>query len=164
MIYSANPRGTPHTAEFKERVKALYLQTNPQLSMRQIGAEVGLTKNSVIGILNRMPDVPRRPSPVCFSGKPRAPRAPRVGSRPTLAALPSVAVVRAPVRVSQPVAAPERSPEPIDAPLSPTMTCQFITNDRKPYVFCGAPAIVGKAWCPCHYRRVYHKSARQEAA
>jgi hypothetical protein len=39
--------------------------------------------------------------------------------------------------------------------VSATRTCQWIEGDPRHAVFCGAPAVVGRSWCPEHASRVF---------
>jgi len=53
----------------------------------------------------------------------------------------------------------KRNPEP----LNPTFHgCQWIEGDALDRNFCGRRTMIGTAWCPQHYVRVYRVAARRE--
>lgn len=85
------PRGSPWP-ERDEELRALWMQRDPQLSTKQIGDRMKLTKNAVVGRVHRL-GLPSRPSPIQLRGpehpnsKGRAPRpmrAPRQTLAPTV--------------------------------------------------------------------------------
>lgn len=116
------------------------------LSMQAIADRIpGATKNGVVGRCHRM-RLPPRQSPIRpANGLPYVRRAPAV-TLPKLASVviprlepqQSAAMGRRPPKPPAPTMdkEPERAPEPVVVP-SPYKTCQWITSDRKPWLFCG---------------------------
>lgn len=108
-------------------------------SMSEIGRWFGCSKNSVVGKVHRLGDMPKRENPIKTRrvnwrprGKDTAPRAPQA-ARPVI------------VRM-----APVAPPPPPVLRLSSRNTCQFPIGDpRKPgFRLCGQRAVLGKPYCP----------------
>lgn len=138
------------------------------LSTSQIGTVLGCGKNAVVGKAHRL-HLPRRPSPVRRApvsdeqllhwhslgrSVPQIAVLGNVARDTVLARLrncgidikkpaPAPRVTLPPMRATEPVAVklPPVRPEP---PVRPVVrarhTCQWLTNDAKPWRFCGAPA------------------------
>ena len=115
-------------------------------SVIQIGKLLGVSKNSVIGRAHRL-NLPRQTNPVKRQGD-----APPV--RPYAARKAAAAAARAGQRAAARV---PRPPEIVPAPvlLSPVHKCQWIKTPDRPWLFCHAPVIQSKPYCPQHYRLAY---------
>lgn len=99
------------------------------LSGSQIAAQLGRTKNAIIGRARRL-GLPPRSSPI---------------KRATIKLRP--VTKRAPRQTHIPIP---------DLPLSKTRKCQWLgcsLNHNEP--MCGAPAVEGRWFCPIHYARCY---------
>jgi GcrA cell cycle regulator len=110
-------------------------------STAEIGRRMGRPKNGICGKTRRL-NLPPRPSPI-HRNSTAAPRV-RVERRrlPGTTSLPKLSsLVAAPVRQEPPAAPkpvekpPQRAPETVVAP-SPFKTCQWITSDGRPWIFC----------------------------
>jgi len=113
-------------------------------STAEIGRRMGRSKNGIVGKAHRL-DLPPRPSPI-YRNPNAAPRV-RVERRrlpgstsllklASLFAAPATAMGRQPPAAPKPVEKPpQRAPEPVVAP-SPYKTCQWITSDSRPWIFC----------------------------
>ncbi|MEJ0017507.1 MAG: GcrA family cell cycle regulator [Acetobacteraceae bacterium] len=151
----SNP--TPWTEELEQRLRELWAEG---LSTPEIGRRLGKSKNGVVGKAHRL-DLPARPSPIIRSGEPRPVRPRQVRAAATLAVLRSLgsaAPKPAPVAVAAPaparpvVAAPQRAPTArTTVPYSPFATCQWPTNNGRPWRFCDSPTKAGSSWCPEHH-------------
>lgn len=125
---------TPWTAEKDYHLTELW---QSGLSSAQIGLRLNISKNSVIGRAHRL-RLPTRPSPVRPVGSGKRPHGtPPKERRHTLG----------------PIVA-----EPPPQPLSPVRRCQFPLwphGARSNQHFCGAPARLGRSYCPEHCRRCF---------
>ena len=121
-------------------------------STAEIGRQMGVTKNVIIGKANRL-RLPSRPSPIRRRdpSKPKAPPAPM-----TLRARPPM-----PARVPPPLPLVSVRPQgfhghcvwPMGMPRTPT------------FHFCGHPALCGRPYCPEHCEVAYvRKSVQADAA
>lgn len=134
------------------------------LSMQAIADRIpGATKNGVVGRCHRM-QLQARPSPI----RPKdGQRQPRIRRAPAVT-LPKLASVVIPRREPRQAAAmgkrppkppapvvdkePERTPDRAVVP-SPYKTCQWITSDRRPWLFCGDATDPGHGtYCTRHAR------------
>lgn len=122
------------------------------MTVRDIAAKIGggITKNGVAGMARRL-GLPQRGSPIIGQLTPEE-REKRKSRR-----LETQARLR--VRAHGPTTEPPRNGRPVPGspPASATAnpargTCQYIYNDGKPWLFCGAP---GHPWCAEHQARVY---------
>lgn len=118
------------------------------LSAAQIGLRLRTSKNSIVGKAHRI-GLPPRVSPIVRKVEPGPSYTPRVRSRPTLQPLPSL---QHPAPLPVPPE-PDRIPRKL-AP-SPFLTCQWITTDNRPWLFCGATTTDGSAYCSEHDARCY---------
>lgn len=121
------------------------------ISAAQIGARLGLTKNSVVGHAHRM-DLPGRASPIIRDGRGRAPRRPKHTLPDLSGPTPDPS---GPLAELEALAREVRPPMPTDAKRE----CQWITTARKPWGFCCAPVAVGRSWCPVHLCRVFQATS-----
>lgn len=120
------------------------------LSTAKIGAELGITKGSVIGIAHRL-GLPGRPSPI----RPRARPVP-IKIVPTLVDLVGGDAV----------------PKPRKPPVVPTVAaahrCQWpmwrdeVRRPPRPPVFCEAQTVWGCSYCPAHARVAFMKLPHRE--
>jgi len=149
--FVCNPKGRPRqlsavTPEFRTKLCGLWADG---IVTAQIGLQLGVTKNSVIGFAHRWKLVPRG-SPIIRTGptKPRKVAAPRKPPSPK----PQVRIVRP----DPPAAAPPPELPPAVPPLSPHVrpvvfpsvrTCQYPLGDDKPFVFCGKPTVENGPYC-----------------
>ncbi len=126
-----------------------------------IGRKLGVSKNSVVGKKRRL-RLPDRPDPIIRDGRPRRPAMPRVVRiRPVQRKLPECLLMAA-TMPPKPL-----KPQPVSIIIphyDPKRTCQWVTNDRRPWTFCGDRALFGKSWCPHHYSIVYRPRLMAEAA
>ncbi len=111
------------------RVSQLVQLWQAGLSTAEIGRQLGISKNAVVGKAHRL-DLPARPSPI------RNP-VPRV--RP---------------EVRRPTPTPA---EPRLAPLHGGPPCQWPHGHpgQEGFHFCGQPSLPGKPYCPEHAARAY---------
>lgn len=102
------------------------------MTAAKIAEAIGMpSKNSIVGRAHRL-KLPKRPSPIRRDKLKLTPRRPR---------------------------APVAKPAPAGPILSETAACQWIESEpsRDDACKCGAPAIVGKPYCPSHQARAYIK-------
>lgn len=129
-----------HDAAFCEKLKALWLQTDPQLSCLEIGARLGLTVGQIVGLVRR-----RR-----WPNRPKAMPPRRV---------PEAAM---PVPKPPPPVQPASKPTP-----PPPATCCFPlwgnVPPPKPALFCGAKVIPGLSYCPLHARVCFIHPSKYKA-
>lgn len=156
------------TDENLARARELWLAG---LSAQEIAKAIGsgATKSAIVGKAHRE-NWPPRPSPIRWGGVP-AVAVPRIPDQPhRKGAKPRTYAERKRRTVAKPPPVPSPSPAVVVAPLSvPTAgpryrECQWLEGtDRRSWRPCGEPVMKG-AWCACHYRIAYARSARQEAA
>ena len=133
------------TAWTPERVATVTRLWNEGLTTAEIGRAVGMSKNAVVGKAHRL-QLPPRPSPIrrgkSVNGTPRAPRVTN-GRKP--AAAPAGVVVQV-------------KPRTPHLPLAiGNAACKWPIGhpDEPSFHFCGERALLGKPYCPEHYRRAY---------
>lgn len=122
-----------------ERLRALW----GVKSVIQIGKELGLSKNSIVGRAHRL-KLPRQTNPIKRQGdappirpyRERKEAFARVRDR-------KARIPRPPVVQSMPVV------------VSPVHKCQWITTNDRPWLFCLDPVIEGRPYCPTHCRQAY---------
>jgi GcrA cell cycle regulator len=155
------------TAERETKLRTLWLLAkDEELSTKQIADRMLISKNAVVGKAYRL-GLPPRPSPILRAAIQHPPRPghryPIKGSTlPPLTAMePPMPEPPKPVPVIAARAAPA-APRPAPAPRksalppSPHRTCQWIENDRKPWLFsCGEKVRPGSSYCPAHHRTVW---------
>lgn len=119
---------SPWTDEKEQELKKLWENTTQSAS--QIGRQLGVSKNAIVGKARRM-ELPERNSPVVRGGKLRLPLAPTARGRTT----------RAPNR---------------DGPAPPDI-CLWPLGDPKEsdFRFCGEDQCDGRPYCPEHCARAY---------
>jgi hypothetical protein len=132
-----------HDAAFCEKLKALWLQTDPTLSCLEIGARLGLTVGQIVGLVRRR-GWPHRPRVVPVRVVPPEPVVPVPEPPP-----PSV----------------RAAPKP---PPPPPATCQWplwAHDERapKPPRFCGAAVVPGLSYCREHERVCFIRPPRHRA-
>lgn len=155
------------------------------LSTAEIGRQMHITKNAVVGQAHRL-NLPGRPSPIRPPGVPNSPPPPReIGAGPTLAPLPGAAA-RAetvvmpetrhnyggleiplngrgsharPAVVGATLASVREAPVVAAERYSWTKTCQWIEGQPRGAAteFCGAPVKPGTSYCGSHYARCYSR-------
>jgi len=133
------------TAWTPERVATVTRLWNEGLTTAEIGRAVGMSKNAVVGKAHRL-QLPPRPSPIRRgSSAPKVARAPSQSNGRHAAKAPAGIVVRAAPRVPQPPLALGKS------------ACKWPIGhpDEPGFHFCGEHALLGKPYCPEHYRRAY---------
>lgn len=135
------------------------LRLSEACSASVIGAEIGVSRNAIIGLVSRdarlrqigfQSPQARHRTKIRATSKPRAPRAVRQPSIPTIVAVPTF----------------------LDLPMSELRhgQCKFAVNDAPPgetHLFCGSDT-GGGSWCPYHQSVVYkppkqRKKAREQA-
>jgi GcrA cell cycle regulator len=169
-------RESPWTPELDARLIALWATGMPT---RAIGAELGVTHNSVISRARRI-DMPPRPSPIIRTGpapeaKPRV-RPPAVNSAAAVEharavgvqvwrkphALPVVAnpLTLEPFlsddfeRMGIRMVRRDRLPIPVGA-NRPHKVCQWPLNDAKPWMFCLGESVPHFSYCAEHVRMAF---------
>lgn len=156
--------------EIRERVVQLRMEEG--LSYSQIGARLGISKNSAIGYAHRA-GVPsdERFFPVPHPKRDQIKAELAIG-RPVseivkMTGAPSKRVheykarMKAAGELRQPLSPALMPREIVAATLGPVsalssrITCQYVTGPKpsplQPAPMCGAPAKAGKSWCPTHY-------------
>ena len=123
------------TAWTPERVATVTRLWNEGLTTAEIGRTIGMSKNAVVGKVHRL-QLPSRPSPI----------------RQGKSASEKVQRERAPVAVVAQMKAPQTL-----HPAIGSAACKWPIGhpDEAGFHFCGANALVGKPYCPDHYRRAY---------
>lgn len=155
-----------------EKVKLLVQYWESGQSITQIGKQLGMTRNAVVGKAHRI-GLAKRASPIMRSDKPAQPRvAPAHGGNggghaPHAAAPgPAPAPRPAPVRVKDEAAAPHAPAQPGNqltpamlAALTPTTgpRCKWPIGDPKTsdFDFCSQVALPGKPYCAGHCAQAY---------
>ncbi len=148
-----------------ERIEQLRSYVGAGLTCSQIAAEIGVTRNAVIGKIHRLGLSPGRPA--AGPGRPVAPplRRPRVASQRQLLHLiqaeapcaeyqtttGGLAVVDSPQRCSLLDLAQSKCRWPISDPGAPD------------FDFCGNEAIKGFSYCAGHARMAYRPASRRRA-
>jgi GcrA cell cycle regulator len=147
-----------------ERIEQLRNFASSGLSSSQIAAEIGVTRNAVIGKLNRLGLARGRPAGgSARSCPPRASR-PRHSPQRTLLRLmfaqtPSIASGAGTQFV------PVESTRPCSLIELAHGTCRWPVDnpDASDIAFCGNESVAGFPYCPGHARMAYRIPARQRA-
>jgi GcrA cell cycle regulator len=153
-----------------QRLRVLWAEG---LGTREIGVELGVGKNAVIGKARRIGLAPR-PSPLgVHPGQPLPPPRPRPHHaktqpppRPKVTLEPQQRASLA-GRPPAPPATPPAPPQPPPAPVSEVRQCLWPTSDGRPWTFCGARCAPGRVYCAEHVAIAYHTPSRhrlQDAA
>jgi GcrA cell cycle regulator len=147
-----------------ERIEQLRNFATSGLSSSQIAAEIGVTRNAVIGKLHRLGLAPGRPA-----GGPARTCPPRV-RRPRHS--PQRALLRLMFAQTPSIAsgagtqcAPVESARPCSLIELAHRTCRWPVNnpDAADFAFCGNEAVDGFPYCAGHARMAYRIPARQRA-
>jgi hypothetical protein len=137
-----------------EQISAWYQDDDPLHTARWIGEQYGVTKDVIIGKMNRMKvKAPKKPT-----ATPRKPYGPRK-RKPK------------PVPVGEFIyVSPSKIPEPLPIPAQieaelprthPSIVdlkanqCRYALTEDPPHAFCGKHAWNGSSWCPEHERVVW---------
>lgn len=118
------------------------------LTTSEIGAKLDITKNAVVGMAHRL-NLPKRPSPIRR-------RLPQEGLASSSTPKPRAA---RPKRTVVPAAVKKR------ATTTRGEGCRWIEGEPagRNTVYCNQPRVVGRAWCPEHYARVYRVVVKSDA-
>lgn len=170
--FVGNPNGRPRqlsavTPEFRTKLCGLWADG---VVTAEIGLQLGVTKNSVIGFAHRWGLVPRS-SPIIRTGpaKPRKVAAPR--KPPSPKSPPRSVPPHPPASGPKPEQLPPAARTPNPPPTRPVAfsapkTCQWIEPncDGPPWLMCGAPTVEHGPWCAEHRRRCWASNPRALAA
>lgn len=149
-----------------ERIADLRLLWIAGYSTPEIGRRLGCTKNAVVGKVNRLADLVRRPSPIKRKGSIALPAPQPVHIVPRIT-LPPLSSSPTPI-VARPacVAHPTPTPAPTPRPERHGARCQWVLEKGR---MCDAPATAwrsngtaapeGAVWCPAHRAKVYQHRA-----
>ena len=139
------------TAWTPERVATVTRLWNEGLTTAEIGRAVGMSKNAVVGKAHRL-QLPPRPSPIrrgkSYSRTPK-PKNGMNGANGTNGR--KSATTPAGIMVQQ----KPRAPEPPLAVGNAACKWPIGHPDEPDFHFCGEHALLGKPYCPEHYRRAY---------
>jgi GcrA cell cycle regulator len=146
----------------EERIEMLKKLLFDGLSLKQIGRELGITRNSVVGKAHRLGlSKGGVPASIAATPVPRGPR--RIKRRPQ-----NITPVLAHINRADPGLPPTLStPTPEDIPMGERKTLMKLLNNdcrwpigdpRDPdFGFCGAPKCAGSSYCAGHARIAYRK-------
>jgi len=156
---------------------------NKQLTMSEVAAKLGITKNAVAGHCNLAREAGVHVESVGSFGlqprkKPISPKYRGALSRKAANSLPEMNSTVAPETSAEAVALPDKKQvvsQPASIPQR-VRTCQFIAGERggkrrvdfalytDPDVFCGEPAREGSSYCPAHHRKTHTRPKQQDGA
>jgi GcrA cell cycle regulator len=147
-----------------ERVEQLRNFVGAGLSCSQIAAEIGVTRNAVIGKIHRLGLGPGRPAAAPARACPPRVRRPHLSSQRQL-----LRVIYAEAPRADGGASPEAVP--IDSAQRCSLIelahgkCRWPVGDpgRADFAFCGNEAAAGFSYCAGHARMAYRPSARRRA-
>jgi GcrA cell cycle regulator len=148
-----------------ERVEQLRSCLVTGLTCSQIAAEIGVSRNAVIGKIHRLGLSPGRPPGGSARSCPPRARHPRAASQ------------RRSLRLMWSDGAPAPVPGAATAPVASAQPCSLIDLERgkcrwpvgeptggaSDFVFCGNAAIDGFSYCAGHARMAYRAPARRSA-
>lgn len=148
------------TAFTAEEDAHLIQRWNEGASASVIGAELGRSKNSVIGRVHRLCLPQRIASKTLYGAAALAAAKTRTERKPVapLVSLAPLACLAAPPRQPrQPPAPPQKAPEPPKPKRRPS-ACQWPLGEpgSKGFRLCGDPAADGYPYCAIHCRVAYH--------
>jgi GcrA cell cycle regulator len=154
-----SPAHSPWTAE---RIEQLRNCVTSGLSCSQIAAEIGVTRNAVIGKIHRLGLSPGRPAAPACSCPPRA-RPPRSS--------PQRQFLRLMFTQAPNVAGAEAAPAAVESmqrcsllDLAPG-ECRWPGGDpcKADFAYCGNRAVAGFSYCAGHAQMAYRAPARRRA-
>lgn len=159
----------PWTDETVERLRGYVAEG--QLSMSQIAAALGLSRNAIIGKVHRLGLAPSRPRgqhhPPRLSPQARAEHRRARRLLETRRLLERAA--EGPSAPAGPQAVPLSEADDLNIPLEQRRTllelafgdCRWPVGDpcSGDFFFCGAPALEGASYCPCHWARAHATAA-----
>jgi GcrA cell cycle regulator len=156
-------RGRPMTAATwtAERIEQLRNFVVTGLTCSQIAAEIGVTRNAVIGKIHRLGLSPARPAGAPARSCPPRARSPRLSPHSRLfrlidAQTPCVAVAEpAPIDSAQRCSLLEIAQDKCHWPIGDPHAADF--------AFCGNEAVTGFSYCAGHARMAYRLPARRRA-
>lgn len=137
-------------------------------SIGEIGRQMGITKNAVVGKAHRL-DLPSRPSPILIASTPRPPRVPRRQPVPRLADTMPLASLRGgnicpTVERLAPTAAPVGREAVAPRRVGSHPCCWPIGEPGTPaFRFCDDPAPLDVPYCDEHARLAYKPRRRRDA-
>jgi GcrA cell cycle regulator len=146
-----------------ERVEQLKSCIVTGLTCSQIAAEIGVSRNAVIGKIHRLGLASGRPAGAQARTSPQRPRHPRA---PTQRRLLRLAFAQTPYCGAETLLdAPVDSAHPCPLTEIAEHKCRWPIGDpaRADFVFCGNDAITGFAYCAGHARLAYRVPARRHA-
>jgi GcrA cell cycle regulator len=147
-----------------ERIEQLRHCVGSGLTCSQIAAEIGVTRNAVIGKIHRLGLSPARPAGASARSCPPRARHPR--------SLPSSRLLRL-IGAQAPGAADDAAAAP--APIDSAQRCSLleIAQDKchwpigdphaADFAFCGNAVVAGFSYCAGHARMAYRVPARRRA-
>jgi len=147
-----------------ERVEQLRTCVVSGLTCSQIAAEIGVTRNAVIGKIHRLGLSPGRPAGAPARSSPPRARRPRLPSQRQLLRL---------IGAEAPCVPHETGPEPVLVESAQRCSllelaqgkCRWPVGDPSSadFAFCGNEAIAGFSYCAGHARMAYRVPARRRA-
>ena len=152
---------SPWTAELIEQLRNCVVAG---LSCSQIAAEIGVSRNAVIGKIHRLGLSPARPAGAPARSSPPRARSPRFAPQSRLFRL---------IDAQSPCIAADAGAEPV--PIDSAQRCSLleIAPDKchwplgdphaADFAFCGNAAIAGFSYCAGHARMAYRVPARRRA-
>ena len=149
-----------------ERVDQLRNYVGAGLTCSQIAAEIGVTRNAVIGKIHRLGLSPGRPATALARSCPQRGRRPRLPSQrqmlelisaepPFVADGATVVPIESAHRCSLLELAPDRCRWPLGDPVSNSGAADF--------AFCGNETVRGFSYCAGHARMAYRSASRRRA-
>src|SRR5579885_1674965 len=139
-----------------DMISQLRVLWNQGVPTKEIGEHLGVSKNAVIGKVNRLGDLKRRAS-IINNTAPKGPR--RVMSKTsgqTIPKLPSEKKAKAkPMHTIQgPKSAPNPAPVQAAPQAKPTRGCRWLYGKRHQWRECGEETVDG-TWCCRHRAKVF---------
>ena len=136
------------TAWTPERVATVTRLWNEGLTTAEIGRAVGMSKNAVVGKAHRL-QLPPRPSPIRHGKSyPSTPR-PANGAKSANGRKSATSSAGIVTQIKP------RAPQPPLAVGNAACKWPFGHPDQPDFHFCGEHALLGKPYCPEHYRKAY---------